>query len=198
MVAYSEVLYNITEAKVALLANDNTYGTPVAIDYLQTLTFEYEADTDEIMSGGLIVETLAIVKKATGEVSNAAMNWAAMAVMCGLTAGDYGTTPNQYGVMDFAVGGAGLPYFGLIMRAEATLGGNVIIGFPKAKLQTYPGFEMDQNKFRLGSAGFDAVAPSTTVRKAVRVKKNETAGSVPTSAADFLAFFTTPPPSLFG
>lgn len=191
---YGDVVYNPTAAYAATFSTTPSYGTPVQIDYLGDFDFDYDADTDELMSGGRIVETLAITKKATGTIKNGALSLASMAVLLGWTEGDYTT----YEVMDAPVGGSGLPYFGLIVAFAATNGANVLVGFPKAKLQKPPGWTIAQNKFRIGEAKFDAVPAGTTDPvRAVRVKKNQTAASIPTDASSFLAFFTTPPPSLF-
>lgn len=202
MTQYAEVIFNITEAWIAALLTGNTYGTPVAIDLIGKISFNYESDTDLLMSAGLVVESLAIPKMAKGEITQGSLDFAAMATMCGFLAGNYGVTPNQYGVMDVEVGGDGLPYFGLLVAYAATLGANTYAGFPKAKLDTVPGFDVDQNKFRVGKAGFNGFAPSITTRKVVRYRKNETGQSLAAagysaSGAAFLGFFTTPPPSLF-
>jgi hypothetical protein len=200
MPAFSEVIYNPTEVLVAALQSGNTYGTPVAIDYMQKVSFETEADQDEIKSGGVIVEALAIPTKIAGELEVAALNLTQTATMLGYNAQTYGVDPNQYGVMDGIMGGQGLPYFGMLVRYQATLGGDLIVGFPKAMLETVPSFDVDQNKFRVGSANFNAYAPSTTRRAAYRFKKNQVGASLASqyaTAGNFLAFFTTPPPSLF-
>jgi hypothetical protein len=201
MPQYSEVTYNVTEAYVAALTVTNTYGTPVPIDYIGKFSFTVESDTDELMSAGQIVETLAIPKKNTGELSQGSLDFNAMAVLCGYTQGNYSTTPNQYAVLDMLMGGSGLPFFGLLVAYASTLGGNVLVGFPKAKLQTVPGFEADQNKFTVRTAGFDAIAPTTTRRASARIRRQETAATLAAgygaSAGAFLGYFTTPPPSMF-
>ena len=196
MPVYGEVIYNPTEVMIAKLKNDNTYEAPVAVEYLGKLSFEVEADTDELMSGGMIVETLAIPKKNTGEMTMGKLNMAAMAAMCNYPTGEYYSTPNRVSVLDMLMGGEGLPFFGMIVAYASTLGANLMVGFPKAKLQTVPGFDVDQNKFRIGSANFDAIAPSTTVRKAARFKLNETAATIASfygaSAGNFLSYFKAP------
>lgn len=194
MPAYAEVIYNPTAAYIASLNNDDTYDAPVQIDYLGKLSFEFEADQDELMSGGMIVEMLAIPKKVTGEITQGALNMAAMSTMCGYTFTEYSTTPNRYGILQVKTGGAGMPYFGLIVSYASTLGGNLLAGFPKAMLDTMPGFDVDQNKFRIGNANFSGVAPSQNIRIAALIKKNETAASIPTTAQGFLDFFTIPIP----
>jgi len=194
MPAFAEVLYNPTRAIVAKLNSDNTFGTPQEIDYIQKLDFDFGADTDTIKSAGLIVEKLSIATEVTGNIGMAAMNFAAMSILMGDTPPSvYGTTPNQYQYLDITLGGSGNPYFGLVVVYAATLGGNVIVGFPKAMLDKKAGFTMDQNKFRLGEAAWGAVAPSTTLRRCARVMKNETAtstGGVTLSSAWFASFFS--------
>ncbi|MBL8162456.1 MAG: hypothetical protein JNJ61_10760 [Anaerolineae bacterium] len=201
MPQYGEVIYNPIEVYVATLNVDNTFGTPVAIDYLGKVSFNPEADSDDLMSAGMIVETLRIAKIVTGEISQGSLDFASLAVLCGITPGNYSTTPNRYSVADFKMGGAGLPYFGMIIHYASTLGANAFIGFPKAKLDTIPGFESDQNKFVIRNTGFSAVPVNTTGRNAFRIRRNETATTLASfygsSSANFLSYFTTPPPSLF-
>lgn len=189
MPAYSEVIFNPTAAYVAALNNDNTYGTPQLVEYLQKFAFEFESDSDEIMSGGMIVETLAIPKKGTGTLSMAAMNYSALSILAGYAEAPLGTTPNRYNTLDVEVGGDGLPYFGIIVAYASTFNGNMLAGFPKAKLSTMPGFDVDQNKFRIGEAEIIAVSPSLLIRKVSRLRKYETAAAIPTTAEGFETFF---------
>lgn len=201
MPPYSEVIYNCTDIYIARLLNDNTYGTPTRLEHIGEFSFEFEHDQDELMSAGLIVDTLSIAKKVTGEMTQGALDLAAMVIMCDLQTGEYGATPNRYAVTDFQLGGGGMPYVGLLAAYEATLAGNVFVGFPKFKLQAIPGFKQSQNKFRIGNAKWDAIAPSTTRRTAMRMKKNETKAQLSdfygVSANNFLNYFTTPTPSVF-
>jgi len=176
MPQFAEVIYNPTDLIVAKLNNDNSYGTPVRIDYFEKVAFDFEADTDEIKAGGLIVEALSIATKVTGSLDNGAMNFAAMSIIQGdVPTSVYATTPSQYQYADITVGGAGNPYFGLIVQYASTLGGALLACFPKAMLSKKPGFDIDQNKFRVGSAEFGAYAPSTISRRVARLLKYETA-----------------------
>jgi len=191
MPQFSEVIYNPTRVIVASLANDNTYGTPVDVDYFEKVSFDFEADEDEIKSGGLIVEILSVATKATGTMDNGALNFAAMGIIQGDSPiATYGVTPNRYQYMDVTVGGAGNPYFGMIVTYASTLGGNLLVGFPKAMLTKKPGFDVDQNKFRVGSADFKAVAPSTLSRRVARLIKYETATSLTLSSAYIQGIFS--------
>lgn len=179
MPQFSEVIYNPTRVIVATLNNDNSYGTPVDVDYFEKVSFDFEADEDEIKSGGLIVESLSVATKVTGTMDNGALNFAAMGIIQGDSPiATYGVTPNRYQYMDVTVGGSGNPYFGMIVTYASTLGGNLLVGFPKAMLTKKPGFDVDQNKFRVGSADFKAVAPSTLSRRVARLIKYETATSL--------------------
>lgn len=192
MPAFSEVLYNPYDVLVAKLNSDNTFGTPQRIDYFDKIGFSIPADEDQIMSGGQIVEILSIAKECEGTLFMGAMNFAAASILHNDAAGTvYSTTPNQYQYLDITTGGSGNPYFALMAVFATTLGGAVIIGFMKAMLKQKPSFEMDQNKFRVGEAGFRAVAASQTIRRAARVLKYETApATLAVSAANFTGFFS--------
>lgn len=184
MPQFAEVIYNPTDLIVAKLNNDNSYGTPVRIDYFEKVAFDFEADTDEIKAGGLIVEALSIATKVTGSMDNGALNFAAMSIIQGDTPpAVYGTTPSQYQYLDITVGGAGNPYFGLIVQYASTLGGALLACFPKVMLTKKPGFDIDQNKFRVGSAEFGAYAPSTISRRVARLLKYETAPTMQLTSA---------------
>ena len=190
MSLFGEVLYNPTELWVAKLNADNTYATPVLVDQLQKITFQFEADTDALKAYGQVTELLSIVTHGSGTLEQASLDYAAMTAMTGLTAAASGSTPNQASTMDFTTGGAGLPYFGWIGAFAGLLGANVIIGAAKCMLDQYPAFTMDQNKFRMGSAGFRFVSPNTTIRKALRARRYETAVASPASSANFATFFS--------
>lgn len=191
MPQYSEVYFTPKIAYVAALQVDNTYGTPQLVEYLQKFEFEFESDTDEIMSGGQIVETLSIPKRATGTISMAAMNYSALSILSGYAEDPQGTTPNRYNTIDVVTGGEGMPYFGIIAEYASTLGGNLLAGFPKAQLSTVPGFTVDQNKFRIGETEIYMVSPSQIIRKCARLRKFETASPIPTTAEGFEAFFAS-------
>lgn len=190
MPQFSEVIYNPYDVIVAKLNNDNTYGTPARVDYFEKVDFDFEADEDEIKSAGLVVEMLSIATKATGNLSNGALNFAAMGIIQGDTPTTiYGSPPNQYQYSDITVGGAGNPYFGMMVMYAATLGGALIAGFPKAMLSKKPGFTVDQNKFRVGEASWKAAAPSTISRRVGRLLKYETAPTMQLTSAYMQGFF---------
>lgn len=195
MPQYGEIVYNPTDSWIATydpVAGE--FSLPVRVDYIQQVTFEYESDTDEIKTAGLIAESLAVITKGTGELSQASLDFAGMTVLTGYGSTEFNTTPNRYSVQDIVVGGEGLPYFAMITSYAATNGANALVGFAKMKLETVPGWTVDQNQFRIGSANFNAFPPSTTYRKAARIVRYETAAIVPQTAEGFLEFFTLPTP----
>ncbi len=191
MPQFSEVLYNPYDIIVAKLNSDNTFGTPQRIDYFDKIGFSVSADQDQIMTGGMIVEKLSIATEVDGTFSMGAMNFAAASILHSDAAGTvYQTTPNQYQYLDITTGGSGNPYFAMIAKFASTLGGAVLVGFPKAMLKQKPSFTMDQNKFRVGEAGFNAVAPSQVIRRACRVIKYETdPGTLNVVTGLFTGFF---------
>lgn len=192
MPSYGDVIYNPFQAYAAPLLANNTYGLPSLVDYLGTITYEYESDNDDLMSGGMVVETISIPKKITGEINQGSLDYITWGIMTGFSAAEYSTTPNRYYRSTVKLGGEGLPYFGLIVAYAAIGGANLLCGFPKIKLDTVPGFDSEQNKFRLGKANFSGMAVSQTNRGAALYQKNETSKSVPSTAALFLDFFTQP------
>lgn len=188
MPSFGDIIYNITDMYVAALTG-STYGTPARVEYVQSFSFEFESDEDTIKAYGLNVETLSIPIGGTGTIAEASLSWGAMAVMTGNSESSSGSTPNGVKQIDMLAGGAGLPYFGVI-ASYAAVEGNALIGFPKCKLVSLPAFTVEQNQFRASDMGIKMVAPSAVIRKLMRLKKNETAATVPTSSGDFGTFFT--------
>lgn len=190
---YGDVIYNPTGLVVARLQADNSYGTVGVVDYLGDFSFNFESDEDDIMSGGAIVETLSIVKRGTGKLTDAALNWPAIVVMSGLDdPSEEGDTPNRIKTLDVKFGGRGMAYFGAVVRYEAQQGSNLLVGFPKAMLSTLPSFTVEQNKFRTGEANIKMIGVGTTAqgRRGVRMKKYETAAALPSTGEAFDTFFT--------
>lgn len=190
MANWADVIYNITAIYVASFnVVTNTYGTPALVKYGQQLNYEWESDTDEIKAYGQFVAALGIPTKATGTLMMASLNFDAMAIMTGLTPADSGSTPNRQKKVLWLTGGSGTPYFGCIAAYVADDGGNEVIGFPKSKLETYPGFTQEQNQFNVPELTFNAYAPSTTKRMAMKSIAYETLTAPPTDQSGFQAFF---------
>lgn len=190
MPEFGSVIYNPYEAWVARLNNDNTFGTPVKVEYLDRVSYEYESDTDEIMSGGTVVEAISIPTKVAGNLNNASLDTPVLEILTGTTSTSSGSAPNRIATLDFVFGGSGLPYFGLIVAYAATYDANVLIGFPKCKLDTIPSFDMEQNQFRRGEAEFSGFPASTVTRKGIRMRKYETPSQIPTTATAWNTWFS--------
>lgn len=190
-VLYGDTLYNAQAVSVAALTSDNSYSAPVPLRKLEQFRFAFEADTDEIQTGGLMTDLLTVTTHGTATLSNAAFNYEALLAMLGtaVVGSESGSTPNQSATVDLLVGGAGLGYFGLIGLFTSQDGANVLAGLPKAMLTEVPGVNVGQNQFRRVDVPLRFIAPSTTVRKACRIVLNESAASVPTDASGFAAFF---------
>lgn len=191
-VSYGDVIYNPTAAYVAALNTvANTYGTPVKLDYLGKVSFEYESDTDNIKSGGQIREVLAIPTNAKGKIEQFSLNYDAWAILTGFGTSEYSTTPNRYFRAMPKFGGSGLPYCGLIVAYAALNGANLLCGFAKFMLQNVPPFDVDQNKFRKGETEFMAIGAGDAGYGLV-YQRYETAANIPTTAGTFLSFFNNP------
>lgn len=187
---YANEIYNPTSAYVARLLSDGSYGTPVYIAKLEKIGWSFEADTDEIKAYGMITDGLTIPTKATGTIDIAHMNIEALTVMTEHDTYEYDTTPNRRTRTVVFAGGAGLPYFAIIAAFAAQNGANMIGGFAKAMLTTYPAFDIDQNQFRRASTEFNAYAPDVANRRLYAQDNYETAGGIPTTAEGFATFFT--------
>jgi hypothetical protein len=189
-IKYGDVVYNPNGGVISKLQNDNTYSGWSTIDYMGDFNFDWESDEDEIMSAGMIVEQLTIPKRATGTITDAALNWTALTLMTPFTSpSEMGTTPNRSEELYIETGGAGLGYFGLVVRYEATSGAGLLAGFPKAMLRSIPPFQAAQNKFRTGEVGIKMVAPSQIIRRCAVLRRFETAQQVPQTAGAFDTFF---------
>lgn len=189
MPEYGEVAFTLSEIRVAPLLSNGTYGTSVALDYGQKLSFEPQADTDQIKAYGMIVERLAVTTHATGSLDQGLVDFDAYAVMiAGLAASssETGSSPNKTTVLEHLVGDAGLPYFGLIGRLAALRGAGLHLGFRKCMLDKVPGFTVDQNKFILPSTTMTMITSDVTTRQLLRLKRLETNTAIP---VDFNTFF---------
>lgn len=193
MPQYGEIIMNVTGIRVATLNADNTYTTPAYVEYGGDISFEVEMANNELSAYGMIVESLAVAQKVTGNFVDGTFNFDVLAAMLGAgtfnAESESGTTPDRYRVANLLMGGAGNGYFGMIASLAAKDGANVLVGVPKAMLETVPGIAVAQNEFRTTDVGFNAYAPSTSIRRALKIKRNETAEAVPATANDFGAFF---------
>ncbi len=188
MPEYGEVAFTLMDIKVAALASDNTYGTPVSLGYGQSLEFSAQADSDMIKAYGMGVELLRVITHATGTLSQGQLDFAGYAILIGngFDKNDFGTTPAQYSQVDIQVGGSGLPYFGLVGKLAGVVGADLHVGFSKSMLDTMPSFTVEQNKFVLPSAAMTMITPDVTNRLLLSYETHETAEAI---TSDFDTFF---------
>lgn len=203
MPAFGEVIYTPRKVYVASLTATGTlaYGTPVAMEYVQKVSYDPESDEDEVMADGAVVETLGVLKKCTGEIEVKSLQSSVLAIIASniATTVSDGTAPARASRTTLTGGGKRYPYFGMIVEMRAAgdatgtmLNNSMLIGFPKCAISNLPASAFDQNKFAAFSIPFKAIAltaPETTVFK---LKMSEGADSVPTTALLFASFFTTP------
>lgn len=183
----TQVAFTLTAMSVAALDVSNwTYGTPVSLEYGQSLGFEPQHDTDQLKAYGKIVQMLSVLTHITGTLSQGLIDYPAYAVMVGQSQTSSGTPPNVHKILDAVAGGSGMPYFGLVGKLATLQNGDLHIGFPMCKLEKMPGFTVEQNKFVLPSTNIVMVTPATA-SKPFRMKTHETATSVYTN---FNTFFT--------
>lgn len=155
---YGEVAFTLKALQVAALSSGGTYGTPVALDYEQTLTIEPQADTQEIKSRGLLKKLLTVITHANLSFQEAKINEDALAIIAGMTSSTSGSTPNELTQARLAAGGAGLPRFGLIGRLVSEDGAGDLVGLPDCKLDTAPALTINQNEFVMQEVAGRAVA----------------------------------------
>ena len=183
MPSFGDVIYNPTAVYVAALDADNSYCTAALLEYVQKVSFEPTSDSDSIKAYGMEVEGLAILTSLEGSIEEAALDWASSAIFTGFSTTTTGTTPARVTTQDALGGGAGYPYFGLIVTYAAVNGAAFVVGFPKCKITEMPGFEVEQNKFRVGEIAFKGFVASVNGRKFLRQRKYENASGVPDFAA---------------
>lgn len=187
MPEFASIGYNLVQIKIAALDTaDYTFGTPVELEYGQELGFEAAADNQELKAYGLTVQLLSVITHFTGTLSQGLIDVNAYSILVGEASVDSGSPVTQ-STLDYLVGGAGLPYFGLIGRLASVGGADIHLGFPMCKLDRVPNFQIRQNEFIMPSSGIKMIAPDTTTRKAARLRRHVTTTAI---TADFDAFFT--------
>lgn len=164
---FGEVMFTLSGLIVASYNPiADTYGTPAVVSGGQTLDVEPEADTDQLREYGSIVELLAVIKGAKLKLSAGGYDYSVFAILSGFAETISGTDPNQKRTMKVKTGGSGMKYFGAIGEGEATDGSKVLVGLPKAMLNTFPKamFNGTENKFSTSETeGYAAGNPSRDV-----------------------------------
>jgi hypothetical protein len=183
-----DVVYTITDIRVARWLPGNTYDTTsFSLTYGSEMSFEVDADNDELMSYGMAVSALSIIKKLTGTLKQAAIDSNGIYVLTGHSTTTSGSTPNRTITTDMLAGGSGLPFFGAVGNFASEDGANVLLGLRKCKLDTLPGWTVEMNKFRLSEVKFKAFTPDVTTRKLHRIRRYETAAAIPVDLNTFFA-----------
>jgi hypothetical protein len=188
---YGEVMYTLSGIIIArynIVAN--TFGTPVVVDDGQMAVFEPEADTDKMRGYGQHTRGLTVPIGSKVTLKAGGIDYSAYEVMSGATITDSGSTPNQVRTVDTLAGGAGLPYFGVIGVGETDDGGKFVCGHKAIKLDTIPKreFNGETNKFMLWeTAGYSF--PQNNKIDRIKVYESAAGWVVPTTGAEFLAFF---------
>lgn len=186
--AFADVIYTITDIRVAkLLASGSYHTTSFSLLLGSEMSFSFSADNDQIKSYGLLAALLSIITGVEGTLKQASIDRDGIYVLTGTDAESSGSTPNQQVTMDVLAGGAGLPYFGAVGNFAADDGGNALVGLRKCKLDTWPAWTVEQNRFRITDTPFKAIPIDTTTRKLVRIRPYETATSIPSDINSFFA-----------
>lgn len=184
--------FSLVEIRVASYTSFGDYGTPVSLDVDQMLTFEPQADNDDLRDSGAIVDGLSVVTHATGTIGFGGITVDALNIMTGTSSSSSGTTPNRVLTRNWAAGSNGLPYFAAIGVTRASGNRRKVICIPKMILNTYPSFNMDgtENKFIINEVEFRAFADGSNSYVFIE-KDYETASDyvAPTTAVNFEAFF---------
>jgi len=192
MPTYGDVLYNLQGLWIASLdISDDTYGTPVFAEIVTKFSYEFDVAEDELMAYGLIVDVLAIVKKATGSIQFGSMDYPVFAIITGQTANTSGTTPNEVRDLDLQIG-TDNSYFGAWAQFQSTKG-TAVVGLPKCKLTGPPPFTIEENAFRRGEVTMKMLAPSTLKKRLFRLRTFETVSDfvAPTNGTEFKALWGT-------
>lgn len=97
--SYGEIPRGLADLQVAPLTG-NTPGTWVDIPGARTLSFNADADSDELEGDNAIIAKVMNPPSLSGSIEIGRLNPAAMAVLIGSTASTTGTTPNAVTTLD--------------------------------------------------------------------------------------------------
>ena len=189
---FAEVSFSLKEI-LLMRYNINTgayTGTVVSMDSDQMLTIETEADTDDLYDSGVATRGLTVVKRANFTLGAGGYDVTALSVLTGAASSTSGTTPNQIATMKHSLGGAGLPYFGLIGTAPTDDGGIFMVGLKICKLNAVPGVEWDGKESKFSVSEVEGRAFGDSSLNYFWTRRFETAANWdtlrPTTAATFL------------
>lgn len=170
--AFGQVAFSLTGVKI--FPYDpvaGTWSTGVDLEYVNVLEIKPEADSDEIMSGGMVVETLAVPTKATGKMTFAALNFNAYSALFGVTPASAGATNKS---VKMVAGGRGNSYFGMIGKLLGVGTADAHVGFGKCMMMSHPSIKVEQNKFILPEMEVVMIAPDSSTGIYYKINTNST------------------------
>lgn len=180
----STFVYSVTGARVATWQPaSEQYGTSAALNVLQSVEIDPEHATDEVRNLGAVERMLSVMEKANLTLEMGGLEWAGLAKMTSMANTTSGSGSGAVTTNEYAGGGAGLPYFGLIVQLEADDGGVIHAYLRWCKLSTYPPVSANMNEF--ANPSIDAVAgrlrlAAGTTFNIVTFKEYEQPTSIPT------------------
>ncbi len=183
--------YSVSEARVAGFSfATEQYASSVALNYLQSVSFEPEHDTDELMNLGAVERMLSVLTKVTVGLKMGGLDWTALAEMTGMANADSGSGATEQKLNEFEGGGGGLPYFGLAVALPTDDAATVLHVYLRlVKLETYPAISPEMNKFMIpelkGTAARLRLAAGTTF-KIASLKMRPVGTALPTDFSAWL------------
>jgi hypothetical protein len=150
--------YGIRAAKVAAWdASAETWGTPVVVRNLQSITIKPVMDNDKMRIYGADEHALAIIVAEELEMEFGGIDSEADEIMTGRTATDSGSGASETRRRK-TEGGEDLPYFGMAVQIAVDGGGDIHVYFPRVKLKSLLGIEMaKENKFAIPKVTADVL-----------------------------------------
>jgi hypothetical protein len=179
--------YSVSAAKVATFSFATyAYGTPVSLNYLQSISFSPQHDTDQLMNMGAVERMLSVLKSVNVGLKMGGLDWTGLAVMTGMANADSGSGANEEKRNELEGGGSGLPYFGAALQLDTDDGTVEHLYIPLLKMDSYPEISPEMNKFMIpelkATAGRLRLAAGTT-KKIASILTRPAGTALPTSFA---------------
>lgn len=145
---FGEVVFTLVDLKVGTynIVSD-ALGAAVDLPEAQMLEITINADTDMIKAEGKRTHSLTVITEAAFKLSSAGIPWDALVVMTGVSSSESLTTPNQVRRSRLSAGGRGFPYFWVAGKMIDEVTGDKHVGLAVCKLNTFPAWKIEQNKF---------------------------------------------------
>jgi len=176
--SFGEVPFTLVDLQIASYnILTGVYGTSRSLDEIQTLEFTPVADTDSIKAYGRLKHLLSVQTHVEFKLSQAGIDFEALAIVGGMTNLSSGATPNQKGELTASFDGSSLPYFGLVGKVQAEGVSDLHIGMPVCMLDVLPGLKFEQNKFVMAEVAGKCIARESD-NKAIFLFRHETPASI--------------------